>query len=406
MQCRIIMLLIFIECFSVSLLRISPFWLCLHLYFCCIHSRKFILCLFTLFFSETFSIMGPIQHGEQFSYWNSKSNPTFCFIHKQQQAAEFSLKRSPDNLNPMTQGRARQQWQTMAGDHWSLATWGSWGTSLDVTTIISNKRLWVWWGGGGGGGQVASHDTRIRCREWRRWWWLTPGWRQAWRCSAQISPAANSQQSHGRLLSGHCAHWCHSGVWSLLTLMLSPSQAGLHTTRLGHVPLVSGCPSCLRLSLTAHSSHCSAWPRLEAPGAWSRSVHSCSRQSPASSPCPALARRPADTQPKVRSVPLSSAPEHTTRTLWPDLKFSTHGNDSSHTPETPWPGAAWGQGTRGRGQPGGLQCGVWRVYDEWQVVSGLTIENKFYGEWARPGQCGNAAKPVAWRLACRGRVCS
>ncbi len=41
---------------------------CLHLYFCCVHSRKFTLCLFTLFSSETFSIMGPIQHGEQLSY--------------------------------------------------------------------------------------------------------------------------------------------------------------------------------------------------------------------------------------------------------------------------------------------------------------------------------------------------
>lgn len=67
--------------------------------------------------------------------------------------------------------------------------------------------------------------------------------------------SAESRAAPQWSLSGH---WCHSGARSLLTLMLSLSghQAGLHTTGLGHVPLVSG--SCLSLSLTAHSSHSSA----------------------------------------------------------------------------------------------------------------------------------------------------
>ena len=97
------------DLFAVSL-WISTFWLCLHLYFCCIHSRKFTLCLFTLFFSETFSIMGPIQHGEQLSVIEIQkaAQHSVSFIASSSKAAELSLKRggSPGNLKP----RPGRQW--------------------------------------------------------------------------------------------------------------------------------------------------------------------------------------------------------------------------------------------------------------------------------------------------------
>ena len=367
MQCRIIMLLIFIEFFSVSVLRISPFWLCLHLYFCCIHSRKFTLCLFTLFFSETFSIMGPIQHGEQLSYWNSKSNPTFCFIHKQQQAAEFSLKRGPGNLKPL--------WHTGRGRQWLVIT-GHWQPGSCVTRCHHHQQqaaLGVVTGEAGEGRWEGTGGiTWLRWRRWRRWWewWLTPGWSQAWRCSAQMSPAANTAESQA------------APQWSLLSLMSLRSPATPHSQalmsdsqylRLSYTQaldwvrsLLSPCvSSVLSLSLTAHSSHSSAWPRLEAPGAWSRSVHSCSRQSPASSPCPALPRPAATAKGSVRPNWVWSV---TTRAGEPApcqriLKFSTHGNDSSHTRDSV---IRWGPVEDRRHKvtdQAAAPPGVWQVYD-------------------------------------------
>lgn len=152
----------------------------------------------------------------------------------------------------------------------------------------------------------------------------------------------------------------HSSL-SSLHVRHSVSAAELQTSGLGQVPLVSGC--LLSSQSLTHSSQLSQLSLTKTRGSWCLvSVHSCSRQSPASSPCPALPRPAATAKGSVRPnwvwpPELSPAP------CGRILKFSTHGNDSSHTRDTV---IRWGPAEDRRHKVTDLAAaaaGVWQVYD-------------------------------------------